>query len=65
MTSKSNRDPLGHFFSVAETAERLGVSTRTVRRWIEDDRLVVHRFGRAVRVSERDLRMFLAANREG
>jgi excisionase family DNA binding protein len=47
-------------FTVAEVAERLGVSTRTVRRWIEDLELVAHRFGRAVRKTESDLKAFLA-----
>ena len=53
------------FFTIAEVAERLGVSTRTVRRWIEDLELVAHRFGRAVRVAETDLKAFLAMHRDG
>jgi excisionase family DNA binding protein len=52
------------FFTVAEVAERLGVSTRTIRRWIENGELVAHRFGRAVRIVERDLKAFLAMHRD-
>jgi len=52
------------FFTVAEVAERLGVSTRTIRRWIENKELVAHRFGCAVRISERDLRAFIAMHRD-
>ena len=51
------------FFTVPDVAEHLGVSTRTVRRWIDDEELVAHKFGRAVRISEGDLREFLAAHR--
>ena len=43
----------------AEVAGRLGVSLRHVRRLIAGGRLPVHRLGRAVRVSEADLRHFL------
>jgi excisionase family DNA binding protein len=43
----------------------LGVSTRTVRRWIARGELAVHRFGTSVRVSDDDLRAFLARHREG
>ena len=53
------------FFTVAEVAERLGVSTRTTRRWIEDFELVAHRFGRAVRIAESDLKAFLTTHRDG
>jgi excisionase family DNA binding protein len=58
------REPL-RFFTVAEVAERLHVSTRTVRRWIENFELVTHRFGRAVRIAESDLNAFLAIHRDG
>ena len=51
------------FFTIAEVAECLNFSTRTVRRWIERGELVSHRFGAAVRIAETDLRAFLAQHR--
>jgi excisionase family DNA binding protein len=51
------------FFTVSDVAGHLGVSTRTVRRWIEGRQLIAHHFGRAVRVAEEDLRTFLRAHR--
>jgi excisionase family DNA binding protein len=53
------------FFTITEVAERLHVATRTVRRWIAADDLVVHRIGGVVRIAERDLRAFLALHRDG
>jgi excisionase family DNA binding protein len=61
---RRNRDNEIRFFTIAEVAERLHVATRTVRRWIKDDDLVVHRVGGVVRIAERDLRSFLALHRE-
>jgi excisionase family DNA binding protein len=52
------------FFTIADVAERLNVSGRTVRRWIEAGDLVVHRVGGIVRIAEGDLRAFLALHRE-
>ena len=52
------------FLAISEVAEQLGVSTRTVRRWIENMELVTHRFGRAVRIAERDLQAFIAMHRD-
>jgi excisionase family DNA binding protein len=51
------------YFTIAEIAVRLRVSTRTVRRWIENGDLTAHRFGAAVRIAETDLRAFLAIHR--
>ena len=51
------------FFTVADVADTLNVSTRTVSRWIAEGELPVHRFGAAVRIAERDLRTFIAAHR--
>jgi len=51
------------FFTIPEVAERLGVCTRTVRRWISAGDLVVHRVGHVVRIAEGDLRAFLTAHR--
>jgi excisionase family DNA binding protein len=53
------------FFTIAQVAELLEVSTRTVRRWIDTGVLVTHRFGGVVRVAEHDLRAFLAQHRAG
>lgn len=47
------------FYTLTEVAEALGVSTRTLRRHIRRGTLRVHRIGRAVRVSARDLDAFL------
>ena len=62
---RRHRDDQIKFFTIAEIAERLGVSTRTVRRWIRSGDLVAHRFGGIVRISEKDLRAFLALHRAG
>ena len=52
------------FFTVAAVAEILGVSTRTVRRWIKSGDLVAHHFGAAVRIAESDLKAFIARQRD-
>jgi len=52
------------FNAVDHVAERLDVSTRTVRRWIERGDLIAHRFGAVIRIAESDLRAFLARHRE-
>ena len=48
------------FFHIRDVADALDVSTRTVRRWIDRRLLRVHRFGRLVRVSNNNLKSFLA-----
>jgi len=62
---RGHRDDHLEFFTISEVAERLHVATRTVRRWIVAGDLVVHRAGAVVRISEDDLRAFLALHREG
>jgi excisionase family DNA binding protein len=54
----------GRFYSISEVAELVGVVTRTVRRWIEDELLVAYRIGRVLRIAEADLQAFLAAHRD-
>jgi excisionase family DNA binding protein len=51
-------------FSIEEIAECVGVCRRTVRRWIKNELLVVHRFNAVVRISEADFQTFLAAHRD-
>ena len=52
------------FFTVNEVAEIVGVSVRTVRRWIKSGDLVAHHFGAAVRIAESDLGPFIARHRD-
>jgi excisionase family DNA binding protein len=65
VSRRDHRDKQIRFFTIAEVAERLRVSGRTIRRWIEAGDLVVHRRGGIVRIAESDLRVFLALHREG
>jgi excisionase family DNA binding protein len=61
---RPQRDDRLEFLTIAEVAERLRVSTRTVRRWIKAGDLIAYRVGGLVRVAESDLRAFLAVHRE-
>ncbi len=53
------------FLTIAEVAQRLSVSTRSIRRWIADENLIAHRFGAAVRIAESELAAFIAQHRIG
>lgn len=52
------------FLTIRQVAEQLNVSTRTVRRWIAAEYLVIHRVGSVVRIADNDLRAFLALHRD-
>jgi excisionase family DNA binding protein len=69
MTDPTHRRPSGgglpKFYNINTVAEALDVSSRTVRRWIANGDLVVHRVDGVVRIAEGDLRVFLALHREG
>jgi excisionase family DNA binding protein len=56
--------PKTKFFTVDGIALQLNVSARTVHRWIANRQLVVHRIGRSVRISDADLKSFLAIHRD-
>jgi excisionase family DNA binding protein len=64
MNSRNSINERGRFFSIADVAEWLGVSARTVRRWIESGKLVTLRIRGVVRIAERDLTKFLDAHRD-
>jgi excisionase family DNA binding protein len=51
------------FLSKAQLAERLGVSTKTVSRWIASGELRPYDFGRQVRIAEEDASAYIAARR--
>ncbi len=50
-------------YTVDAVAEQLGVSTKTVRRWVTAGALPAHRLGRQLRISEADLAAFIARSR--
>jgi excisionase family DNA binding protein len=51
------------FLSVADVADHLGVSDKTIRRWIGGGELHAHRLGRQIRINSDDLTAFLASRR--
>ena len=54
---------LARFYTIAQVAELLAISERSVRRWIATGELVAHKFGRGVRISETELKTFLALHK--
>lgn len=52
------------FHTVDQVADELGVSARSVRRWIKRKELIVHHFGASVRVADHDLQAFIARHRD-
>lgn len=62
MTKASPRLP--SMLNVEQIALQVGVSIKTVRRWIENRELHCHRLGRSIRVSEEDLIAFLNRHRD-
>jgi excisionase family DNA binding protein len=62
---RRQRGGLPKLHTIKAVAEAVDVSSRTVRRWIENGDLPVHRVDSVVRVAEDDLRAFLALHRQG
>ena len=55
--------PTSKLFSIQQVADHCQVSTKSIRRWIDDGQLHAHRLGRQVRVAHDDLAAFLSARR--
>jgi len=51
------------FYDIKETAEKLEVSVRTVRRYIKDGRLDAYKIGNKIRVTPENLRQFIEDNK--
>lgn len=51
------------FRTVRAVASYCAVSSKTVRRWIDDGDLIAHRLGRALRIADDDLQAFLRRHR--
>ena len=56
-------DPTLNLLTIAEAAQRLRLSARTLRRHIASRQLVVVRIGRCVRIDPLDLQQFLDSRR--
>lgn len=52
------------FFSVRQLADRLSLSTKTIRRLIDSGELPVHRIGGQLRIAENDAARFVAKRRQ-
>lgn len=48
--------------TIKEVANRLSVSERTIRNWIVQGKLKAYRFGRAYKVNDEDLTLFINNN---
>lgn len=51
------------WLSTAEAARRLGVTTRTLYRFIDEGALPGYKFGRVIRLTARDVDAFIEASR--
>lgn len=47
------------WLSTAEAAKRLGVTARTLYRFIDEEELVAYRFGRVIRLKQHDVDAFI------
>lgn len=54
---------LPRLLAIAQVADLLQVSAKTVRRWIDAGNLPIHRLGRQIRISASDLEDFLKSRR--
>jgi excisionase family DNA binding protein len=55
---------LPRFYAIKTVADALDLSQRTVRRWIANGDLTVHRVNGVIRIAEADLWAFRARHRE-
>lgn len=63
MTATVKQAPLSRFYTIGEVAELLGVSSKSVRRWIDQGVLHFHRFQGRLRISDDDLRAYVSSCR--
>src|SRR3954454_19451065 len=52
-----------HWLSTAEAANRLGITPRTLYRFIDEGQLAAYRFGRVIRLKTTDVDLFIDACR--
>jgi excisionase family DNA binding protein len=49
--------------STRDAAKKLGITTRTLYRLIDDGQVPAHKFGRVIRLQDSDIDAFIAASR--
>lgn len=59
-----NEGAFPQLISVRTLAEHMSVSTKTVRRLIDNGQLPVHRIGGQIRIAETDAARFIAKRRQ-
>ena len=52
-----------HWLSTKEASERLGITLRSLYRFIDEGDLVAYKFGRVIRLQETDVDRFIEASR--
>ena len=52
-----------NWLSTKEAAERLGITLRSLYRFIDEGDLVAYKFGRVIRIQEPDVEKFIQASR--
>lgn len=57
MSTQSDQSPT--YLTVAEAAEMMRVSDRTIYRWIREKRLKCFRVGNVTRIEEKDMHAFI------
>jgi excisionase family DNA binding protein len=60
MSTKPTPPSLPKLLTIPQVANATEFSTRQIRRWIESGELAACRFGRALRIAEPDLALFIA-----
>jgi excisionase family DNA binding protein len=50
------------YYTVKEVAEKLRVDHQTVRRWINDNKLMATKVGKGLRIREEDIQEFIKAS---
>jgi excisionase family DNA binding protein len=66
MSSQAPEQPTGddiHWLSTAEAASRLGITPRTLYRFIDEGQLPAYRFGRVIRLKANEVDQFIEACR--
>lgn len=51
------------WMSTRETSARLGITLRTLYRFIDEGQLPAYKFGRVIRVKEADIELFIESSR--